>query len=85
MRKWIIGAFIIAALAGCKSTDTQNAAPVEEGAPTATTPATGGATTAGTSTPGVSGTPAGAGPLLRSGTRAISCRSAASTSTMTSS
>jgi peptidoglycan-associated lipoprotein len=63
MRNWIIGVFIVAALAGCKSTDTQNAAPVEEGATTATTPATGsGATTSGAATAGVSGTPgAGAG------------------------
>ncbi len=30
MRKWIIAAFIIAALAGCKSTETQDAAPVED-------------------------------------------------------
>lgn len=63
MRKWIIGAFIVMALGGCKSTDTQNAAPVEEGAATATSPAAGsGATTSGASTAGVSGTPgAGAG------------------------
>ena len=30
MRKWIIAVAIFAALAGCKSTDTQNAAPVED-------------------------------------------------------
>jgi peptidoglycan-associated lipoprotein len=59
MRKWIIAAFIIAALAGCKSTDTQNPAPVEDGAPAATAPAAGGATTASVGTAGVSGTPAG--------------------------
>jgi peptidoglycan-associated lipoprotein len=58
MRKWIIAAFIIAALAGCKSTDTQNPAPVEDGAPAATAPAAGGATTAPVGTAGVSGTPA---------------------------
>jgi peptidoglycan-associated lipoprotein len=79
MRKWIIGAFIVAALVGCKSTDTQNAAPVEEGAPTATTPATGsGATTAGTSTPGVGGTPsagAGATAALRDPNNILSKRS----------
>jgi peptidoglycan-associated lipoprotein len=59
MRKWIVAAFIIAALAGCKSTETQTPAPVEDGAPTATAPATGGATTSGVGTPGVSGTPGG--------------------------
>ena len=58
MRKWIIAAFIIAALAGCKSTDTQTPAPVEDGAPTATAPA-GGATTSPIGGAGVSGTPAG--------------------------
>jgi peptidoglycan-associated lipoprotein len=62
MRKWIVLAFVIAAIAGCKSTDTQTAAPVEEGAPAATAPATGtGATTSGVSTAGVSGTPAAGG------------------------
>jgi len=30
MRKWIIAVAIVAALAGCKSTDTQTAAPVED-------------------------------------------------------
>ena len=30
MRKWIIAVALVAALAGCKSTDTQNAAPVED-------------------------------------------------------
>ena len=60
MRKWIIGAFVVAALAGCSSTGTQDAAPVEERAPAATTPdTTGGATTSGATTTGVSGTPAG--------------------------
>jgi peptidoglycan-associated lipoprotein len=57
MRKWIIGAFIVAALAGCQSTDTQNAAPVDEGAPKSTAPATTqGATTTGAATGAVTGT-----------------------------
>jgi len=61
MRKWIIVAFVMAALAGCASTDTQEAAPVEEKAPTATTTAPGtGATTSGVSSAGVSGTATGA-------------------------
>jgi peptidoglycan-associated lipoprotein len=60
MRKWIIGAFVVAAIAGCSSTGTQDTAPVEERAPAATTPSTtGGATTAGATTTGVTGTPAG--------------------------
>jgi peptidoglycan-associated lipoprotein len=59
MRKWIIVAFLMALIAGCKSTE-EKAAPVEEGAPTATAPGAGtGATTSGASTAGVSGTPAG--------------------------
>jgi peptidoglycan-associated lipoprotein len=62
MRKWIILAFVIAAIAGCKSTDTQTEAPVEEGKAATTAPATGtGATTSGASTTGVSGTPAAGG------------------------
>ena len=63
MRKWIIGALLIAALAGCKSTDTQDAAPVEERAPTSTAPAaTPGATTSGTTGSGVTGTAGAANP-----------------------
>ena len=59
MRKWIIGAFVIATLAGCSSTPTQDA-PIEDRTPTATTPAAGaGATTSGATTTGVSGTPGG--------------------------
>jgi peptidoglycan-associated lipoprotein len=63
MRKWIIGAFVVAAIAGCSSTGTQDAAPVEERAPAATAPATtsgttSGATTSGAATTGVSGTSA---------------------------
>jgi peptidoglycan-associated lipoprotein len=55
MRKWIIGALFMVVLAGCASKDTQEAAPVEEGAatPGATTS---GTTTSGTTTSGVSGT-----------------------------
>ena len=61
MRKWIIAAFIIAALAGCKSTETQDAAPVEDRPPTASAPATpGGATTSGATAGSISGTPGGA-------------------------
>ena len=57
MRNWIIGALLIAALAGCKSTETQDAAPVEDRAATssATVPPS-GATTSGATTPGVTGT-----------------------------
>ena len=59
MRKWIIIAFALALIAGCKSTE-EKPAPVEEGAPTATAPAPGtGATTSGVRSPGVSGTAGG--------------------------
>ena len=64
MRKWIIAAFMIAAIAGCASTGTEDAAPVEDKAP-ATTPGAGtGATTSGATTApigggsGVAGAPA---------------------------
>jgi len=58
MRKWIIVAFVLALVAGCKSAEEK--APVEEGAPTATAPAgTPGTTTSGATTPGVSGTASG--------------------------
>jgi peptidoglycan-associated lipoprotein len=57
MRKWIIIAFVMALIAGCKSTE-EKPAPVEEGAPTAAAPAP-GATTSGVPTPGVSGTVGG--------------------------
>ena len=60
MRKWIIVAFVMAAIAGCSSTGTQDAAPVEDKGATATTPATsGGVTTSPATGTGVSGTPAG--------------------------
>ncbi len=53
MRKWIIAAIVIAALAGCASKGTQEAAPVEDkGAGTT-------ATTPGTTTTGVGGTSVG--------------------------
>ena len=68
MRKWIIAAFMIAAIAGCASTGSEDAAPVEDKAPAATAPGAGtGATTSGTTTApigggsGVSGTPAASG------------------------
>jgi peptidoglycan-associated lipoprotein len=79
MRKWIIGALVVAAIAGCSSTGTQDAAPVEDRGPTATTPATGGgATTSGATTAGVSGTPvggAGAASALRDPNSILSKRS----------
>ena len=67
MRKWIIGAFVLASFAGCTNTPTKDA-PIEDRTPTATTPSAGsGATTSGASTGAVSGTPggstAGANPL----------------------
>ena len=57
MRNWIIIAFVMALIAGCKSTE-EKPVPVEEGAPTATAPA-GGATTSGAPAGGISGTPGG--------------------------
>jgi len=66
MRKWIIAAFMIAAIAGCASTGTEDTAPVEDKAPAATAPGAGtGATTSGTTTApigggsGVTGAPGG--------------------------
>ena len=57
MRKWIIVAFLMALVTGCKSTE-EKPAPVEEGAPAATTPAPG--TTTAPAQPGaVTGTPGG--------------------------
>ena len=62
MRKWIIAAFVIAALAGCASTGTEDAAPVEDKAPAATAPGAGtGATTSGTTTTPIGGVSGGAG------------------------
>ena len=62
MRKWIIAAFMIAAIAGCASTGSEDAAPVEDKAPAATAPGAGtGATTAGTTTAPIGGVSGGAG------------------------
>jgi peptidoglycan-associated lipoprotein len=65
MRNWIIAAFMIAAIAGCASTGSEDAAPIEDKAPAATAPGAGtGATTSGTTTApiggvsGVAGAPA---------------------------
>ena len=53
MRKWIIAAFMIAAFAGCSSTGTEDAAPIDDKTPTATAPGAGtGATTSGATTSG---------------------------------
>ena len=57
MRKWIIVAFVMALVAGCKSTEEK--APVEEGAPTSTAPAPAGATTSPAQPGAVTGTPGG--------------------------
>jgi peptidoglycan-associated lipoprotein len=54
MRKWIIGVFVAALLAGCQSTGTQEPAPIEERAPGATTGAS-GATTSGVTTAPIGG------------------------------
>jgi peptidoglycan-associated lipoprotein len=54
MRKWIMAAFVLAALAGCAST-ADDTTPTDDKAATATTPAAGGATTSGASTSGVPG------------------------------
>ena len=55
MRKWIIGAALLALIAGCSSTPEKTEAPVEERAvtPAGTTP---GTTTSGATTSGISGT-----------------------------
>ena len=61
MRKWIIGVFVIAAIAGCSSTPTQDAAPVDDKSATATTTSpAGGVTTSPATGSGVSGSAAGA-------------------------
>jgi len=61
MRKLLVAAFVVAALAGCSSTPTQDAAPVEERAAGAGTTGAGtaGATTAGTTGAGVTGAATG--------------------------
>jgi peptidoglycan-associated lipoprotein len=63
MRKLIYAALAALILAGCSSTPTQDAAPVEERTPDAgsAAPGTGGASTAGTTTPGISGSALGSG------------------------
>jgi peptidoglycan-associated lipoprotein len=60
MRKWILAMLVVAAIAGCASTETKDA-PVEERAvpPGTTAPSTGGATSSGATTAGVTGTPTG--------------------------
>ena len=59
MRKWIIGAFVLATFAGCTTTPTTTA-PIEDRTPSTTAPMAGsGATTSGATTTGVSGTPGG--------------------------
>jgi peptidoglycan-associated lipoprotein len=56
MRNWIIAAFMIAAVAGCASTGSEDAAPIEDKAPAATAPGAGtGATTSGTTTAPIGG------------------------------
>ena len=56
MRKWIIAAFMIAAIAGCASTGSEDTAPVEDKAGAATAPGAGtGATTSGTTTAPIGG------------------------------
>jgi peptidoglycan-associated lipoprotein len=79
MRKWILGAVFVAAIAGCSSKPTQNA-PVEDRSLTGTPPSTtGGATSTGVGTGGVSGTPGvgvgGAGNPLRDPNNILSKRS----------
>jgi peptidoglycan-associated lipoprotein len=63
MRQLYLGLFAAMVLAGCSSTPTQDAAPAEERAPDAATAApAGGATTAGVSASGITGTGAGGAP-----------------------
>ena len=59
MRKWIIGAFVLALLAGCQSTGTQDAAPIEEKTPGAAAAGAGGTTTSGVTTAPIGGAAAG--------------------------
>ncbi len=81
MRNWILGAFLIALVAGC-STNPQQSAPVEDRTPATTAPSggTGGATTGGAGGGGVSGSTAGsatgaAGNPLRDPNNILSRRS----------
>ena len=63
MRNWIIVAFVALLVVGCKSTETQPAAPIDEQTAAAAAAGAGtgpgGASTSGAGTSGVSGTPAG--------------------------
>ena len=59
MRKLIIGAFVVALLAGCQSTGTQDAAPIEEKTPGAAAAGAGGTTTSGVTTAPIGGAAAG--------------------------
>ena len=61
MRKWIIVALVAALVVGCKSTETQAPAPIDDKAP-AVAPAP-GAATSGAGTSGISGTPGAMSPL----------------------
>ena len=70
MRKWIIAAIAVAALAGCAGTGTQDPAPVEEKGAAATAPE-GGATTAGTTSAPVTGAAAGAMPTAHKDPKSI--------------
>jgi len=60
MRKLLFAAFVVAALAGCSSTPTQDPAPVEDRAAAAAGAGTSGATTSGTTGAGVAGAATGA-------------------------
>ena len=55
MRKWLVALFVVAALAGCKSTDTQTPAPVEDRSAADASKA-GGASTTGAGGTAVTGT-----------------------------
>jgi peptidoglycan-associated lipoprotein len=73
MRNFIFAAFIALVLVGCKTTPTEETAPVEDKSATATTP--GGASTSGTSGTGVSGTSTGSSNPLRDPNNILSKRS----------
>jgi peptidoglycan-associated lipoprotein len=57
MRIWIIVAIVAALAAGCKSTETQAPAPIDDKAPAAAATAAPGASTSGAGATGVTGTP----------------------------
>jgi peptidoglycan-associated lipoprotein len=73
MRNFIFAAFIAVVLVGCKTTPTEDSAPVEDKSATATTP--GGASTGGTTGTGVSGTSTGSSNPLRDPSNILSKRS----------